>query len=124
MVWDYNDRLIKADLGGVGTAYYRYDSEGNRIRKVIENGATKKERLYLSEFEIYRESTSGSVQLERETAFVTDDRKRFLQLETLTISAGSTVSSPTSNWRYQYDNHLSSACLELDDSGNVISYEN
>ena len=114
MQWDYNDRLIEADLGGGGIAYYRYDSEGNRVRKIIENGATKKERLYLSEFEVYRESTSGTIQLERETAFITDDRKRFLQLDTLLKEGGSAVSSPTTEWRYQYDNHLNLACLELD----------
>ncbi len=49
--------------------------------------------------------------------------KWFLQLETLTIENGNTFITPSTNWRYQYDNHLGSACLELDDSAAVISYE-
>jgi RHS repeat-associated protein len=33
------------------------------------------------------------------------------------------VSSVCESIRYQYDNHLGSACLELDDTGQIISYE-
>jgi len=123
MQWDYNDLLLEADLGGGGTVYYRYDSERNRIRKVVENGTNKKERLYLNGFERWQESTSGTVQTERETLRITDDEKAFLQLETLTIESGDSISSPTTNWRYQYDNYIGSACLETDASANVISYE-
>ncbi|TXK74141.1 RHS repeat domain-containing protein, partial [Mesonia sp. K4-1] len=54
---------------------------------------------------------------------ISDDQKSFLQLETLTVNNGNTVASPNTNWRYQYDNHLGSACLELDKAAAVISYE-
>jgi RHS repeat-associated protein len=37
--------------------------------------------------------------------------------------SGASVSSVCENIRYQYDNHLGSACLELDDTGQIISYE-
>lgn len=123
MLWDYNDLLLEADLGGGGTAYYRYDAGGNRVRKVIENGSDKKERLYLNGFELWQESTSGTVQTKRETLLVTDDQKQFLQLETLTIDSGSSIGTPTTNWRFQYDNYIGSACLETDASANIISYE-
>ncbi len=123
MSWDEDNILVEADLGGGGTAYYRYDSGGNRIRKIIVNGNVKKERLYVNDFELWQQSSSGTVQTERETLNVSDDQKRFLQLETLTIENGNTVSNPLSNWRYQYDNHLGSACLELDKNAAVISYE-
>ena len=33
------------------------------------------------------------------------------------------MATPNTNWCYQYDNHLGSARLELDDSAAVISYE-
>src|SRR6202011_2633274 len=36
---------------------------------------------------------------------------------------GTAIPSPTSLIRYQFDNHLGSACLELDDNAAVISYE-
>jgi RHS repeat-associated protein len=123
MAWDEDDMLVEADLGGGGTAYYCYDSGGNRVRKVIVNGNVKKERLYVGEWELWQQSSSGTIQTERETLSISDDQNSFLQLETLTINNGNTVATPNTNWRYQYDNHLGSACLELDDSANIISYE-
>jgi hypothetical protein len=44
-------------------------------------------------------------------------------VETKTRDAGAAVASPESRWRFQLDNHLGSATLELDTTGNVISYE-
>ncbi len=123
LTWNEDNILVETDLGGGGTAYYRYDSGGQRIRKVIVNGNVKKERLYINDFELWQQSSSGTVQTERETLNVRDDEKSFLQLETLTIENGNTVSTPVINWRYQYDNHLGSACLELDGNAAVISYE-
>ncbi len=123
LTWDEDNMLVETDLGGGGTAYYRYDSGGNRVRKVIVNGSVKKERLYVDDWELWQQSSSGTVQTERETLSISDDQKSFLQLETLTIENGSAVSAPVTNWRYQYDNHLGSACLELDGTASVISYE-
>ena len=123
MIWNANDKLTEVDLGSAGTVHYRYDSEGNRVRKVIENGSVKKERIYIDGVEIWREYRSGVIQKERETLSISDDSKVFLRVETLTTDGGTLVSSPTSNWRYQYANHLESACLELDSAANIISYE-
>ncbi|MBW2961113.1 RHS repeat domain-containing protein [Mesonia aestuariivivens] len=123
MGWDEDDMQVEADLGGGGTVYYGYDSSDNRVRKVIVNGSIKKERLYVGEWELWQQGTNDTIETERETLSIADDQKSFLQLETLTIDSGNTVLSPFTNWRYQYDNHLGSACLELDDSANIISYE-
>ncbi len=123
MGWDEDDMLVEADLGGGGTAYYCYDSQGQRVRKVVVNGSVKKERLYVGEWELWQQSSSETIQTERETLGINDDEKTFLQLETLTVNNGNIVATPNTNWRYQYDNHLGSACLELDDSANVISFE-
>jgi RHS repeat-associated protein len=43
--------------------------------------------------------------------------------ETKTRDAGAAVAPTTTRWRFQLDNHLGSATLELDLAGNVISYE-
>jgi RHS repeat-associated protein len=123
MDWDFMDNLKQVDLGGGGTAHYVYDGSGNRVRKVIVNGSSKKERLYVGEFEIYRDYTSNVLQTERETVNISDDQKRFLQIETLTIDSGTPIVTPTAVFRYQYDNHLGSACLELDSSAQIITYE-
>jgi RHS repeat-associated protein len=124
MAWDYKDQLKQVDLGGGGTAYYVYDASGERIRKVIvKTGGIIEQRVYLGGFEIFRKHISGSLDFERETLRISDDRKAIVDIETKTVESGSTISSPTSNIRYQYDNHLGSASLELDSSANIISYE-
>jgi RHS repeat-associated protein len=55
---------------------------------------------------------------ERETTFVSDDTKRIAIVDTCNLATSVEVTI-----RYQYDNHLGSACLELDSSAQVISYE-
>ncbi len=52
LIWDEDDMLVEADLGGGGTAYYRYDDQGQRMRKVIVNGSVKKQRFYIGEWEL------------------------------------------------------------------------
>ena len=124
MIWDYQDRLREVDLGGGGTAWYVYDAQGTRVRKVIENGTLKKDRIYLDEInEYYREYISGSKDYERETLHIMDDRKRLAIVETKTWDSGSAVVTPSPVIRYQFDNHLGSASLELDTSANIISYD-
>jgi RHS repeat-associated protein len=125
MVWDLKDQLRQADLGGGGTAYYVYDSAGQRVRKVIasQNGTRQKERLYLGGFEIYREYDGDAISLERESLHVMDDKQRIALVETQTIQNGNEVTSPTAIQRYQLGNHLGSASLELDEVGALISYE-
>jgi RHS repeat-associated protein len=128
MSWDFEDQLQRVDLGGGGTAYYVYDAAGQRVRKVIErqNGTRQKERIYLGGFEVYREYDGGGavVDLERETLQVMDDQQRIALVETLRIenslSLGDSAKVTT---RYQLGNHLGSASLELDVSGQMISYE-
>jgi hypothetical protein len=74
LTWNYADQLQQIDLGGGGIVYYVYDSTGQRVRKVIENGNLIKERIYLTNYEIYRETQNNNVQLERETLHIMDDK--------------------------------------------------
>jgi RHS repeat-associated protein len=124
MGWDFKDQLQQVDLGGGGTAYYVYDAAGQRVRKVIErqNGTRQKERIYLGGFEVYREyNGDGEVpKLERETLHVMDDKQRVALVETRTQGEDE---GPVQLVRYQLGNHLGSVSLELDDGGQVISYE-
>ena len=124
MDWDFADRLQTADLGGGGMAYYVYDAGGERIRKVIErNGGVKEERFYLGGWEIYCKSQNGTLELERETLHMMDDERRIVLVDSLTVDNASVLTSPTQLIRYQLDNHLNSAGLELDETAAVISYE-
>jgi RHS repeat-associated protein len=124
MVWDFKDQLQQVDLGGGGTAYYVYDAAGQRVRKVMEDqkGTRQKERVYLGAFESYREFDGNGVAvtptLTRESLHVMDDKQRIALVETkIAPVAGQPI------LRYQFGNHLSSASVELDQDGGLISYE-
>lgn len=121
--WNFLDQFSQAGLGGGGTAYYVYNAQGQRVRKIIERlDGTKKERLYLGAIEIYRErDNGGNLVLERETLHVMDDKRRIAMVDTPVIKPVS--NHETQLIRFQYDNHLGSASLELDDAAQVISYE-
>jgi RHS repeat-associated protein len=93
-----------------------------------ENGRRLKERIYLDVYEIYREYSGVSDNtptLERETLHVMDDTRRVALIETKTMdtSVPATILPLRTLTRYQFDNHLGSACVEVDESGSVISYE-
>jgi RHS repeat-associated protein len=119
--WNIREEMQHVNLGGGGDAYYVYDSSGQRIRKVIERGGNKtEERIYIGPFEIYRERTGNTITLERETLHVMDDKNRVAMIDTRTKGNDGT---PKQLMRYQYSNHLGSACLELDDMAAIISYE-
>jgi RHS repeat-associated protein len=127
MAWDFQDQLRHVDMGGGGTAYYVYDGAGHRMRKVTErqNGTRKSERIYLGGAEVYREydGNGNLVTLERETLHVMDDKQRIALIETKTLDVSLSLSFHPSLIRYQFGSHLGSASLELDDAGQIISYE-
>jgi RHS repeat-associated protein len=127
MAWDFKDQLQRVALGGGGTAYYVHDAAGQRTRKVVEsqNGARQKERLYLGGFEIYREfgGNGSDIVLERESLHVMDDKRRIALVESEIIENGIRINVIDPTQRYQLDNHLASASVELDRNASVISYE-
>jgi RHS repeat-associated protein len=134
MQWDYRNQLQATaqqavNSGTPETTWYVYDSAGQRARKVTDGSATsgqtptrREERLYLGAFEIYREygSDGSTVTLERETLHVMDDRQRIALVE---IRTQGNDSAPAQLIRYQFNNHLGSANMELDDTAAIISYE-
>jgi RHS repeat-associated protein len=130
MRWGFLDRLCASarqvvHCGKPETTFYVYDRGGQRARKITErqNGERKSERLYVAGFEVFREYDANGVARERETLHVMDDQQRVALVETLTADRTCTVLSPEPRLRYQLANHLGSACLELDEDGAVISYE-
>ena len=122
MDWDFAEKLSHITRGTT-EAYYNYDGNGIRTRKVVVKNGVTETRLYLGGFEIWRKSVNGALDTERETLHVMDDQKRIAIVETLTVENGNRVAVPAPVQRYQLDNHLGSASLELDASANVISYE-
>ena len=131
MRWNFKDELSATSRqvvneGAAETTHYVYDAGGQRARKITEgrNGSKKNERFYIGGFEVYREHASGgSVTLERQTLHVMDGKQRVALVETQTVDGDAAVSSATPALRHQLSNHLGSACLELDENGGLISYE-
>ncbi len=97
-------------------AYYIYDANGNRVRKVIVKANIIEERFYVGDYEIFTKTNNGTVETERETLHITDDKNKVALIDYDTQTSTTTV-------RYQYTNHLDSASLELDQNGDIITYE-
>ncbi|XYH99958.1 SpvB/TcaC N-terminal domain-containing protein [Sorangium sp. So ce1128] len=124
LTWDENDQVRSTDLGGGGVVYYTYDAAGQRVRKVWEHSGLVEERIYLGGYEVYRRrnGTGLVLELERQTLHVMDGARRVAMVETKTVdTAGPFTVTP--RVRYQLDNHLGSASLEVDGAGLVIGYE-
>ncbi|MES2825179.1 MAG: SpvB/TcaC N-terminal domain-containing protein [Pseudomonadota bacterium] len=139
--WSFKEELVKTirqrrnDGGTAETTYYQYDGQGQRLRKITENSANpqetptkKNERIYCSGFELYKQHSGSDAGLERTSLSLMDQSHRFVLIETETklrvilgIPMGRT--SPEQTVRYQLQNHLGSAALELDETAQVISYE-
>jgi RHS repeat-associated protein len=135
MDWDYRDQLQVTQRQKVNDeevegierhgerTWYVYDAAGQRVRKVTEranNGGLKEERIYLGGVEIHRRHAGANAGLVRETLHLMDDKQRIALVETRnTIDDG----SPPQLIRYQFGNHLGSACLELDHEAHIITYE-
>ncbi len=123
-IYIHNNRLCNTAINRDQQTWYRYDAGGNRSRKISQIGPHLfKERIYFSNFEIYRErSVDGEIITERLTNHIADGSRRIAMVDSLTIDRGQPI-EPVTTIRYQYDNHLGSACLELDERAEIISYE-
>ncbi len=123
MDWNVSNELQHIIWGTTNQAHYQY-SGGQRIRKYVDKGTVKEERIYLGGFEIYRKFNGSSLIVKRTTIHVSDDTGRIAMLEAR-ISGNASDDNNTAALltRYIYSNHLQSASLELDETAQVISYE-
>lgn len=133
--WNYLDQLNKVDIierdSENDSEYYVYDASGQRIRKVWEtydssaNLLRKEEKIYLGGVEIKRtyQGNAETLQNERYTLHIMDDQKRITLVHYWTLSSDASISTEQHYIRYQIGNHLGSASMELDDAGQLISYE-
>lgn len=125
LTWDHDDRLTEAGLGPGGPhARYWYDGGGTRVRKVVEHqGGLVEERVYQHGYEIYRRRLNGTLVFERRTVAVFDDQRRLALIETVTVDTAAGEPAGVARWRFQLEDLVHSACLELDETAAVISYE-
>jgi RHS repeat-associated protein len=124
MQWDFKDQLQMTqrqkvnDEDADGVAHH-----GQRARKVTEganDAGPKDERIYLGGFEIYRRHSGPDAGLLRETLHIMNDKQRIALVETRNDVDDGSAKQLT---RYQFGNRLDSASLELDEQGQIISYE-
>ncbi len=108
-------------VAGVVNGFYQYTG-GQRIRKVVEKAGFTEERIYLGSYERYRKLVSGSTEVERDTVHVSDDTGRIAMLEVRNTSYQSDGNEQLLK-RYIYSSHLQSSNLELNEQGEIISYE-
>jgi RHS repeat-associated protein len=119
--WDVDNHLRSANIGAGSTAFYNYDTDGHRLRKVVQRpGGVAEERLYLGVLEIFRRTVNGVVVLERQSFHVLDRDRRLAIVDTRTAGVDNALPQLI---RYQFSNHLGSASLEVDDEGAIIGYE-
>jgi RHS repeat-associated protein len=134
--WDHRDMIANINLSGGGQAYYQYDSGKQRTRKRIvdqNNLGGYWERIYLGSYELYRRYNGNSATLveEIESHHLFEGEQRLLLVDDVVISSKGSlhprpeglVAQAQTLFRYQYSNHLGSACLDLDDHAEIISYE-
>lgn len=118
----FRDQMRKAYLNSGGdTAFYFYDSAGQRVRKVVKTGGVQ-DRRYVGSYEVWTQKSSGVVNERRTTLSVMDGQSRVAMIETRTRHGGADVTEGPVI-RYQLGNHLGTSCIELDGAANVISYE-
>ncbi len=136
MQWDHRDQLqasatqVRSDGGTPEITYYVYDASGQRVRKVTESQAARRdahpdEGAHLSR---WLRDLPGVRRRWRDRAGARDaacdgrpaaDRAGGDQ----TRDDGIDLASPETRIRYQLGNHLGSTSLELDEAARVISYE-
>jgi len=78
------------------------------------------ECYYLGDYEWYRKTTNGTLDFERKTVHISDNKKKIALVETKTGESAVV--------RYQYDNlpiaiGMGLAAIELDQNAAIISYE-
>jgi RHS repeat-associated protein len=126
--WNYRDMIANIDLVGGGLAFYNYDSSKQRRRKRIDKQDNSNgfwERIYFEGFELYRRYSGETPVEEIESHHIYEGEQRVLLVDdviTTDLRGGSTMKTGPI-FRYQYGNHQGSACLELDEQAEIVSYE-
>ncbi len=128
--WDWRDMIAGLDLGGGSVARYHYGADKQRVRKIIQKQGFIEDRIYLGGYELYRRyrtSKPDDPVEEIESLHLMDGDQRLLLIDDVIKTdrrhANGAPYRTAPIYRYQYSNHLGSACLELADDAQIISCE-
>ncbi len=121
MVFDAFDQLERVE---VGTMVVRFQyADGVRVRKWVEKGGITEERVYAGGVEDFRKFTGTSPLGGLKERTQTEHAAGGLTIDTKVVKNGSEVTAPKALFRFRLGNHLGSTSLEVDENGQVISYE-
>jgi RHS repeat-associated protein len=122
MQWDYADKLrLYYNQTSSGTepsvyTHYLYDAGGNRVKKYTRTAGGNWETItYIDGLIEYREDQDGKIQ---NINHVMDDTKRIA-----TIRDGYDFGDTTPKIKYNFDDHLGSSNILVDDSGTLVNQE-
>jgi RHS repeat-associated protein len=137
--WNYRNNISKAvviDRSAQGKPndeeYYVYGGDGIRMRKITQrvvdvanNVVEITEKIYLQGCEMKRVTRGGVELLKRFTSQITDGTNNlaFIHSWQTDTQARETDDTSLKKIHYQLSNHLGSASMELDENGDVITYE-
>ncbi|MDZ4751354.1 MAG: RHS repeat-associated core domain-containing protein, partial [Flavobacteriales bacterium] len=137
--WNYRNNISKAvviDRSAQGKPndeeYYVYGGDGMRVRKItqrlvdVANDTIElTEKIYLDGCEIKRITRGGIELIKRFTSTINDGTNTIARIHSWeTDTQGRETDDITDKKiHYQLANHLGSASLELDEQGDVITYE-
>jgi len=137
--WNYRNNISKAviiDRSAQGKPndeeFYVYGGDGMRVRKITQRvvdvaaGTVERtEKIYLDGCEIKRVTRGGAEILKRSTSTISDGDNTIARLHSWEKDTHARETSDTTKKKihYQLANHLGSASLELDEQGDVITYE-
>lgn len=137
--WNYRNNISKViviDRSVQGkpddVEYYVYGGDGIRVRKITQRVVDNAndtieltEKIYLDGCEIKRVIRDGQETLKRFTSQLSDGTNTLARLHAWEKDTLAQETDDITNKKihYQLSDHLGSASLELDESGNVITYE-
>ncbi|KAK3192710.1 hypothetical protein K4F52_001064 [Lecanicillium sp. MT-2017a] len=131
MTYDYAERMassvqtVSKIEASAETTYYRYDTTGKRVRKVVERprhvATPYKETIYVGgAFEVFKRYTPlKDVSVKVNTVHIIESGRQLLLIE----NSATEEDASTALYRYQLGNFQGSASVELDQDAQILSYE-
>jgi hypothetical protein len=80
MTWNSSD-MLRSATNGTFSLVLQLQCSRRSVRKVVEKGNIREERLYLGNYERYRKYVNNILKTERQTVHIIDDRHRFALID-------------------------------------------
>lgn len=126
-VWNFENQLIRVETKEesvpTGCEYYVYDYQGNRVRKITELFLETEEiteKIYIGNFQRKRRK---QLKCRQETQILERDSIQIVLRDMLCVMGYFWNQERMQEFHYFVNNHINSVCMELDFTGQLLSYE-